>query len=203
MTCNLVPELRCLVKAAGTAENEAEIMETACAKLKSLGDDYCDHVPKLCSLNNAGNPEGAYGLSNSTIANMANQRLSLQYGICCIEEDKHCLLDTRVDALGLPLCKASDKAVCRETPKTKLPDWLLESEYYQDPKLMYAKEGYSSGLAGTSPAGWKTYGMGLPRLPPPPPAAARRPRVSGSGRAWRVASSSFRMRWRMRSGGRE
>ena len=171
VTCNLVPELRCLVKAAGTPANEAHLAAHACAKLRELGDDYCDHVPKLCSLNNAGNPEGAYGLSNATIANMANQRLSLQYGICCVENDNHCLEDTSVDALGLPLCKASDRAVCVSTPKTKLPDWLLQSEYYQDPKLMYAPEGYSTGLAGTNPAGWKTYGMGLPRPPPPPPGA--------------------------------
>ena len=65
--------------------------------------------------------------------------------------------------------KAADKPVCKETPLTKLPQWLLDSEYYQDPKLMYAKEGYSGGLAGTNPANWKTYGLGLPRPPPPPP----------------------------------
>ena len=171
VTCNLVPELRCLVKASGTPENEAHLAKHACDKLKAMGDHYCEHIPKLCSLNNAGNPEGAYGLSNATIANMANQRLSLQYGICCIESDNHCLLDTSVDELGMPTCKPSDRAKCVDTPKTKLPDWLLESEYYQDPKLMYAKEGFSSGLAGTNPAGWKTYGMGLPRPPPPPPSA--------------------------------
>ena len=34
---------------------------------------------------------------------------------------------------------------------------------------MYAEEGYSGGLAGTNPAGWKTYGLGLPRPPNPPP----------------------------------
>lgn len=42
----------------------------------------------------------------------------------------------------------------------------------------YAKEGFSTGLAGTNPAGWKNYGMGLPRehtsalgqFPPTPPA---------------------------------
>ena len=27
-----------------------------------------------------------------------------------------------------------------QTPKTKLPQWLLDSEYFQDPKLMYAEE---------------------------------------------------------------
>ena len=37
---------------------------------------------------------------------------------------------------------------------------------------MYAKEGYSSGLAGTNPAGWQTYGQGLPIPPTPPPLAA-------------------------------
>ena len=64
---------------------------------------------------------------------------------------------------------AQDKPICRSTPHTKLPQWLLDSEYYQDPQLMYGKEGQSSGLAGTNPAGWKTYGMGLPRPPPLPP----------------------------------
>ena len=50
-----------------------------------MGDDYCDYIPKLCSLNNAGNAEGVYGLSNATFANFANQRLSLVYGMCCVE----------------------------------------------------------------------------------------------------------------------
>merc|ERR1719217_721230 len=109
----------------------------------------CDYVPKLCSLNNAGNADGVYGLSNATLANMANQRLSLQYGICCVEEDKSALEGNLL---------AADKPVCRATPKTKLPKWLLDSEYFQDPKLMYAEEGFSGGLAGTNPAGWKTYG---------------------------------------------
>ena len=91
---------------------------------------------------------------------MANQRLSLDYGICCIEEDKTSITGNLL---------AQDKPVCRSTPLTKLPQWLLDSEYYQDTKLMYAKEGSSDGLAGTNPAGWKTYGMGLPRPSPPPP----------------------------------
>ena len=68
-------------------------------------------------------------------------------------------------------CKAADTPACRATPKTRLPQWLLDSEYFEDPKLMRAKEGYSTGLAGTNPAGWKTYGLGLPRPPSPPPQA--------------------------------
>ena len=160
VTCDLVPELRCLVKNAGGMKNEAALHQVACDKLKALGDPYCDYVPKLCSLNNAGNADGVYGLSNATLANMANQRLSLQYGICCVEEDKSALEGNLL---------AADKPVCRATPKTKLPKWLLDSEYFQDPKLMYAEEGFSGGLAGTNPAGWKTYGMGLPRPSPPPP----------------------------------
>ena len=87
--------------------------------------------------------------------------------MCCIEEDKSAVLNPDPKAALL----AQDKAVCRDTPLTKLPQWLLDSEYYQDPKGMYAKEGYSGGLAGTNPAGWKTYGLGLPR-PSPPPAPA-------------------------------
>jgi len=160
VTCNLVPELRCLVKSSGGVKNEAKLRDVACAKLKELGDNYCDYVPKLCALNNGGNPEGVYGLSNATFANFANQRLSLQYGVCCVQEDYSA-------AQGNLL--AQDGAVCRETPLTKLPQWLLESEYFQDPKLMYAEEGFSGGLAGTNPAGWQTYGLGLPRPAPPPP----------------------------------
>ena len=45
---------------------------------------------------------------------------------------------------------AKDKPVCRETPKTKLPQWLLESEYYADPPQ--GEEGYT-GVAGFLPAG--------------------------------------------------
>jgi len=177
VTCNLVPELRCMIKNVGPPANELALAKKACDQLKSLGDDYCDHIDKLCALNNAGNPEGAYGLTNTSVAQFANQRLSLQYGQCCVEEDKSCI-DEVMSPTGTGLCKAQDKAVCRHTPKTKLPEWLLESEYYQDPKLMYAKEGFSTGLAGTNPAGWKNYGMGLPRehtsalgqFPPTPPA---------------------------------
>ena len=44
------------------------------------------------------------------------------------------------------------------------PEWLRESEFFKDPPV--GKEGESTGLAGTNPAGWKTYGRGLP--PPPP-----------------------------------
>jgi len=160
VTCDLVPELRCMVKSSGGPKNEAALRKVACEKLRELGDPYCDYVPKWCALNNGGNPEGVYGLSNATFANFANQRLSLNYGICCVQED----MSTREGNL-----LAADKPVCRATPKTKLPEWLLESEYYQDPKLMYASEGYSDGLAGTNPAGWKTYGLGLPRPAPPPP----------------------------------
>merc|ERR1719409_1380850 len=114
-------------------------------------------------------------MTNLTVAQFANQRLSLQYSVCCIEEDKSCACPSLTPE-GLcipdpdPLCAASDVPTCRATPKTALPDWLLQSEYFQDPKLMYAKEGYASGLAGTNPAGWKTYGMGLPRVFHPPSA---------------------------------
>ena len=78
VTCNLLPELRCMVKNGGQAANQHALAEKACTMLKSLGDDYCDHIPKLCSLNNAGNPEGVYGMTNVTVAQFANQRLSLQ-----------------------------------------------------------------------------------------------------------------------------
>lgn len=162
----MVPELRCMVKSGGDVENQIALAKTACKKLASLGDDYCDHIPKLCALNNAGSPEGVYGQSNVTIANFANQRLSLEYGICCVEEDKSCL------GSDDPLCPAADKPVCRETPKTKLPQWLLDSEFFQAPKLMYGEEGYAGGMAGTNPAGWKTYGRGLPPPPPTLPPAA-------------------------------
>lgn len=173
VTCNLVPELRCMVKNSGSDANSIALANKACSQLKSLGDDYCDHIPKLCALNNAGNPDGAYGMSNVTIAQFANQRLSLFYGQCCVEEDKHCVDDVKGG------CSASDKPTCRDTPTTKMPQWLLDSEYFQDPKLMYAKEGFSSGLAGTNPAGWKNYGMGLPRVHfgphgEAPPSPARR-----------------------------
>jgi len=161
VTCNLVPELRCIVKANGGKGGVDLMAKVACDKLRSLGDNYCDTVPHLCSLNNAGNPEGVYGLSNATIANMANQRLSLVHGICCIEQSKE------IDPItGAPV---DETATCRETPKTKLPAWLLESEYFQDPPM--GEEGASGGLAGTNPAGWKTYGRGLPPPPPSPPPA--------------------------------
>ena len=97
----------------------------------------------------------------------------------------------------------NEHAHCVDTPKTKLPQWLLDSEYFQvcalasslalsltlsplpsgfstlrsstptppppvslpqDPKQ--GAEGAATGVAGTNPAGWKTYGLGLP--PPAP-----------------------------------
>lgn len=165
VTCNLLPELRCMVKNGGPPDNQWALASTACDRLRALGDDYCDAIPKLCALNNAGNKEGLYGLGNTSVAQFANQRLSLNYGQCCIEEDKAGSAAALLD----PTVVAADKPVCRSTPNTKLPKWLLESEYYEDPKLMYAKEGFATGLAGTNPAGWETYGLGLPRPPPPPP----------------------------------
>jgi len=142
VTCNLIPELRCLIKNS-TAEGETKLMEAACAKLDELGDHYCDTVPHLCSLNNAANPTGTYGLTSGQIANMANQRLSLNHGICCIDNTN----------------LANEHASCRSTPATKLPKWLLDSEYYKDPPV--GEEGAATGVAGTNPAGWKTYGLGL------------------------------------------
>jgi len=170
VTCNLLPELRCMVKNSGPPANAWALAKTACDALKSMGDPFCDYIPKLCALNNAGNPTGVYGLNNVSVAQFANQRLSLQYGTCCIEEDKSAL-ECGDDAKCI-LAKskvAADKPICRSTPKTKAPQWLLDSEYFQDPQLMYAEEGFAGGLAGTNPAGWKTYGMGLPRPSPPPP----------------------------------
>ena len=79
---------------------------------------------------------------------MANQRLSLVYGTCCVEEDKQCVGVPVPDDPLAPPCAAADRPVCISTPKTKLPKWLLESEYFEDPKLMRAKEGFSAGLAG-------------------------------------------------------
>ena len=142
VTCDLTPELRCMIKNS-TAAGEAAIFATACAKLKELGDDYCDHIPHLCALNNAANPGGTYGLSDGQKGNMANQRLSMNYGVCCIDNSD----------------LANEVAACRDTPKTKLPQWLLESEYYADPPQ--GEEGLATGVAGTNPAGWKTYGLGL------------------------------------------
>merc|ERR1719502_1299953 len=135
VTCNLLPELRCMVKNSGTPANSWALAKTACDALKALGDPFCDYIPKLCSLNNAGNPTGVYGLNNVSVAQFANQRLSLNYGHCCIEEDK-----TDLDPDPLKALLAADKPVCRKTPHTLLPKWLRESEYYEDPKLMYAKE---------------------------------------------------------------
>jgi len=142
VTCNLVPELRCLMKNS-TAAGEKELFDVACAKLVELGDSYCDTIDHLCSLNNAANPTGTYGLTYGQKANMANQRLSLNYGVCCIDNAN----------------LANEHAECRDTPKTKLPQWLLDSEYYKDPPV--GEEGLAKGVAGTNPAGWKTYGLGL------------------------------------------
>lgn len=151
VTCALIPELRCMVKNGGPPQNEVALARIACDKLRSLGDPFCDYIPKLCSLNNAGNPVGVYGMSNVTVAQLANQRLSLNYGHCCIEEDR---------SVG-----AVDKPSCRSTPHTKLPQWLLDSEYYQEPAAVFAEEGSASGLPGTNPSGWRTYGRGFPPYP--------------------------------------
>ena len=156
VTCDLTPELRCMIKNS-TAAGEAAIFATACAKLKELGDDYCDHIPHLCTLNNAANPGGTYGLSDGQKGNMANQRLSMNYGVCCIDNSD----------------LANEVAACRDTPKTKLPQWLLDSEYFQEPRQ--PEEGLSTGVAGTNPAGWRTFGRGttdnhlIPVAMPVPP----------------------------------
>merc|ERR1719247_2658373 len=84
VTCNLIPELRCMIKNS-TAEGEASLFKEACDKLEKLGDDYCDNIEWLCSLNNAANPTGTYGLTDGQKANMANQHLSLVHGVCCID----------------------------------------------------------------------------------------------------------------------
>jgi len=152
VTCNLLPELRCMLKLDGGKEGAAKAAHVACQKLRELGDEYCDTIPHLCSINNAGNPESPYGLSNGSIANMANQRLSLYHGTCCIEQ--------AAELNKTSLAPMWERATCRETPLTKAPEWLLESAFFQDPPV--GKEGSSHGLAGTNPAGWKTYGTGLP-----------------------------------------
>lgn len=128
VTCNLLPELRCLVKANGGEEGPDKMAKVACDKLRELGDDYCDTIPHLCSLNNAGNKEGVYGLNNVTVANMANQHLSLVHGVCCVDQSKEA--DPKS---GSPLW---EKAVCRDTPLTRLPDWIRESEYFKDPPVV-------------------------------------------------------------------
>ena len=69
--------------------------------------------------------------------------LSLVHGVCCIENSD----------------LADEHAKCRDTPKTRLPEWLRESEYFKDPPV--GEEGKATGVAGTNPAGWKTYGLGL------------------------------------------
>lgn len=159
VTCNLIPELRCLVKVGGGKAGVDVMAQVACDKLKSLGDDYCATIPHLCSLNNAGNPGGVYGLSNATIANMANQHLSLVHGICCIEQSKE------LDKLtGAPL---DETATCRETPKTKLPTWLRESEYFKDPPMVRAN--HQPGSARSARGGR-----------PPPPVACSGPVGSGN-----------------------
>ena len=173
VTCDLTPELRCLIKNS-TSSGEEAILAVSCARLRELGDDYCDRIPYICSLNNAANPTGTYGLEagfqaiaplpapvslprpfwchsppidpsarNGPQANLANQRLSLYHGVCCIDN---------VDL-------ANEHANCRDTPKTKLPQWLLDSEYFQEPRQ--PEEGLSTGVAGTNPAGWRTFGRGM------------------------------------------
>ena len=77
---------------------------------------------------------------NGTQVNLANQRLSLYHGVCYIDN---------VDL-------ANEHASCHDTPKTMLPQWLLDSEYFQEPKQ--PEEGLSTGVAGTNPAGWGTFG---------------------------------------------
>ena len=142
VTCDLIPELRCMVKNS-TDDGAKEIFDQSCAKLAELGDGYCGTIDHLCSLNNAANPTGTYGLSYGQKANMANQHLSLVHGVCCIENSD----------------LADEHAKCRDTPKTRLPEWLRESEYFKDPPV--GEEGKATGVAGTNPAGWKTYGLGL------------------------------------------
>lgn len=85
---------------------------------------------------------------------MANQHLTLVHGHCCINN---------VDL-------DHEHADCHATPRTKLPAWIRESEYFKDPPV--GEEGGATGVAGTNPAGWKTYGMGLkPHLATVTPAA--------------------------------
>jgi len=141
VTCNLIPELRCLIKNS-SALMQKLIFEQSCERLFELGDDYCTHIDHLCSMNNAANPTGTYGLDVGQKANMANQRLSLNHGICCIDNSN----------------MADEHLNCHPTP-TKLPQWLLDSEYYQEP--FQDAEGAATGVAGTNPAGWQTYGRGL------------------------------------------
>ena len=158
VTCNLIPELRCIIKNS-TEEGAEKIFEESCKLLDSLGDDYCSTIDHLCSINNAANPTGTYGLTYGQRANMANQHLTLVHGHCCINN---------VDL-------DHEHADCHATPKTKLPEWIRESEYFKDPPV--GEEGGATGVAGTNPAGWKSYGMGLPRVhtsargefPPAPP----------------------------------
>ena len=59
---------------------------------------------------------------------------------------------------------ADEKGVCKDTPKTRLPDWIRESVYFKDP--VQGPEGGAGGVPGTNPAGWMTYGRGLPPSPP-------------------------------------
>jgi len=142
VTCNLIPELRCMIKNS-TEDGAKTIFDQTCTKLAAMGDDYCSTIDHLCSTNNAANPTGTYGLSYGQKANMANQHLSLVYGYCCINNWN----------------MADEHADCHHTPKTQLPKWLRESEYFKDAPV--PKEGLATGVAGTNPAGWINYGRGL------------------------------------------
>ena len=59
VTCNLIPELRCLVKNS-TEAGQKKLAQMACDKLRAIGDEYCDTIHYVCSLNNAGNKHGPY-----------------------------------------------------------------------------------------------------------------------------------------------
>ena len=60
-----------------TDDGAQAIFHATCDKLAKLEDDYCEHIDHLCSLNNAANPTGTYGLGWGQKANMANQHHAL------------------------------------------------------------------------------------------------------------------------------